>query len=227
MNHLSDLVTDIFPDSKIASKFSSKHTKTRCIVKNVIATRFRHDIDNILKTTKFSIIIDESTDISSKKQLAIVVRFFCNQRNQVKSKFFKLIDVTKSDATTLTSALISLFEKKNISIENIIGFASDTTNVMFGEHHSVVSLLKQKIPNLFVMKCLCHSAHLCASHACEKLPRAVEDLICDVYSYFCHSAKRIAEFEQFQHFTGTQPHKLLKPAQTCWFFIRTMCCQSY
>ena len=38
------------------------------------------------------------------------------------------------------------------------------------EHNSVVSRLKEKIPSIFVMHCICHTAHLCASHACEKLP---------------------------------------------------------
>ena len=63
----------------------------------------------------------------------------------------------------------------------MIGFAADTTNVMLGAHQSVAALLQQKIPDLFVMKCVCHSAHLCASYACEKLPRAIEDLVHDVY----------------------------------------------
>ena len=69
------------------------------------------------------------------------------------------------------------------------------------------------------MKCLCHSAHLCASHACEKLPRAVEDFVRDIYSHFCHSAKRLAEYERFQHFTNTEPHKLLKCSQTRWLSL--------
>ena len=70
------------------------------------------------------------------------------------------------------------------------------------------------------MKCLCHSAHLCASHACEKLPRIVEDVVRDTYSYFSHSVKRLAEFAKFQHFT--EPHKILKPAQTRWLSLQ-MC----
>lgn len=92
-----------------------------------------------------------------------------------------MLEVTDSDATTLTTILVSFLEKTSIPLKIIVGYASDTTNVMFGEHHSVVSLLKQKIPHLFTMKCLCHSAHLCASHACEKLPRAFENLIHDIY----------------------------------------------
>ena len=37
MDHLSDLLTNIFPDSKIASQFQCKHTKIRSIIKNVLA----------------------------------------------------------------------------------------------------------------------------------------------------------------------------------------------
>lgn len=172
-----------------------------------------------MRRTKFSIIIDETTDISTKKLLAVVVRFFSDRENRLKCQFLKLIETPHSDATSLFTTLITYFEKKKIPLLNIIGYASDTTNVMFGQHHSVVSLLKEKIPFLFTMKCLCHSAHLCASHACEKLPRAIEDLVRDIYSHFSHSAKRLAEYEKFQHFTNTTPHKLRKPAQTRWLSL--------
>ena len=63
-------------------------------------------------------------------------------------------------------------------------------NVMFGQHNSAVSCFKEKVPNIFVLRCICHSAHLCASHACEKLPHTAEDLIHDVYNYFSYSTKQ-------------------------------------
>ncbi len=219
MDHLSDLVTSIFPDSETAQLFHSKHTKTRAIVKHVLADDFRETLLNTLRKTLFSIIIDETTDVSSKKLLALVVRYFCNKENRVKSQFLKLLQVTDSDATTLVACLVSYFSNQDIPLTNIVGYASDTTNVMFGQNHSVVTLLKEKIPYLYTMKCLCHSAHLCASHACEKLPRSIEDLVRDVYSHFSHSAKRLAEYEKFQSFTNTEPHKLLKPSQTRWLSL--------
>jgi hypothetical protein len=70
------------------------------------------------------------------------------------------------------------------------------------------------------MKCLCHSADLCASHACEKLPRAVEDLVRDIYSHFSHSAKHLAAYKEFQHFTNTEPHRILQPCQTHWLSLQ-------
>ena len=69
------------------------------------------------------------------------------------------------------------------------------------------------------MRCICHSAHLCASHACEKLPCSAEELLCDVYNYFCHSSKRQAEFRAFRSPAEVQPHKLLHPCQTHWLSL--------
>lgn len=56
MDHLSDLMP---ADSKIASQFSSKRTKTRKITKNVLAKHFRQQLVETLKSLKFSEIIDE------------------------------------------------------------------------------------------------------------------------------------------------------------------------
>lgn len=107
MDHLSDLVTNIFPDSEVAKKFQCKHTKSRCIIKHVVGDHFRSLLVEKLRNTLFSIIIDESTDISSTKLLAIVVRFFCDKGKSVKSQFLKLLKVTKGDATTITLAITS------------------------------------------------------------------------------------------------------------------------
>ena len=46
------------------------------------------------------------------------------------------------------------------------------------------------------------------------LPDDLEELTTDVYYYFQKSPKRIREFEQFQAFVESKPHKLLKACQT-------------
>ena len=56
----------------------------------MIAKNFRDELEELLRYTKFSLFIDESTDIASKKQLAVVVRFYCDRELKVKSCFFKL-----------------------------------------------------------------------------------------------------------------------------------------
>ena len=112
---------------------------------------------------------DESTSIASRKELAIVVRFYCDKEMRMRSKFFKLVDVLVANAETLYNVTINKLENSSIPIENIIGYAADTANVMFGQHNSVItSRLRERIPNLFAVKCI-YSAHLCASYACAIL----------------------------------------------------------
>ena len=71
-----------------------------------------------------------------------------------------------------------------IPFENLVGFAADTTSNMFGEHNSVVSRLRENFPNITIIKCICHSIHLCASEAAKTLPKKTEDIVRNIYSFF-------------------------------------------
>ena len=53
------------------------------------------------------------------------------------------------------------------------------------------------------------------------LPCSVEDIIHDVCNYFAHSAKRLAEFKQFQYFAETELHRLLHPCKTYWLLLHS------
>lgn len=93
----------------------------------------------------FSIIIDETTDISTQKELAIVCRFYDKEQKKVVSHFYNMIPITDSTAESLYRAVLSLLSEDNISLSNLIEFAADTTNVMFGGRNSVATRLKADI----------------------------------------------------------------------------------
>lgn len=90
---------------------------------------------------------------------------------------------------------------------------------MMGANNSFQSLLKNDIPNLFVLKCTCHSLTLCASYASEKLPNYVEELVRDIYNYLQYSYKRQGTFQEFQKFLELKPHKILQMSQTRWLSL--------
>lgn len=54
-------------------------TKTTSIILNRFGPSQQQRIANDLKRCRFSILLDESTDISSRKSLAIVVRYFAKR----------------------------------------------------------------------------------------------------------------------------------------------------
>lgn len=102
----------------------------------------------------------------------------------------------------------------------MISFGADGANAMFGPHHSLSTLLIKDVPNLFTMKCICHSYALCASYACLKLPREIEDLARNVYAYFSNSPKRVESLKEFQAFANVKPNKMLHPSQTRWLSLQ-------
>lgn len=188
-NKMLDTFRNAAPDSKILAQASLKKTKATAVSVNVIGKFAKDELVNILKNTKYSILTDESTDISTIKTNAIVVRYFCITTKKIVSKFYELGNVfldgnTKCDADTLYNIIIKSFNDKNIPNENIIGFASDGCNLMMGEKNSVSSRMKANFEGIKIMKCICHSLHICASEACKELPRTPEDLARNIYNFF-------------------------------------------
>lgn len=83
---------------------------------------------------------------------------------------------------------------------------------MMRSNNSVMSRFHTLIPNLFILKCICHS-FLCASTTCEKLLVYIEVLIRDIYNYPNISLKGTKAFMKFQKFAELKPLKTLHPAQ--------------
>lgn len=192
MDHLCPLLTKIFPDSKIAKDLSVRRTKAKAIITNVIASSHKSDLTSILKTTKFSILTDESTDISIHKSACIVVRYFDSTMGKIVSSLWELISVydeqkevhAQGTAEHLFNKIMETFNKHQIPVANIIGFGSDGCNVMMGEFNSVASRFKVLCPGIFISKCICHSLHLCSSQACKSLPKSIEDLARNIHNFF-------------------------------------------
>lgn len=228
-DHLTEILSQCFPDSKIAMGIKLHRTKATKIAINILGCCSEDEINTLLKITKFSIIIDEATDIASVKTLCICVRFFHPKVGKIVTLFWNLIQLFSGDepiqanigATSerLFTAIQNKFSSKSIPFHNIIGFASDGCNTMFGKYNSVASKLKDALPGVVVQKCICHSLHLCASEACKCLPRRCEDMARNIYNFFKTSAKRQAMFKEFQVFCNVDPHQILRPAQTRWLSL--------
>lgn len=161
--------------------------------------------------------------------MCVVVRYYDIDSKIIVTRFWDLIqvyDVKDPDnidkgatAQNLFTKCIESFEKLDVDTTNIIGFASDGCSTMMGSHNSVSSKMKDMFPGIFIMKCICHSLHLCCSEACKTLPRRCEDLARNIFNFFCHSSKRQSQYVQFQQFLNIEVHKLLHPSQTRWLSL--------
>lgn len=218
MEHLPQLVKAVCKDSTIAKEISCSRTKTTAIIKSVTGASEKEQLVADLKTSKFSLLIDESTDRGCVKLLAVVVRYYKN--GEIRDALLGLVPVQDATGEKLYEHLVKLFNDNGIPYKNnMVGFAADGANAMMGPHNSVASRLLIDTPNLYVLKCICHSFALCASYACTKLPREPEGLVRDVFNYISTSPKRTGVMKQFQEFLSLKPHKMLHPGQTRWLSL--------
>lgn len=96
---ITPILARCFPDSKIAQALSLKCTKTKCTVKNVIGIFEKEKLTQKLQCTKFSILMDKLTDISSVKTACIMVRFYDEESCGIVSTFWELCQLfSQNDA---------------------------------------------------------------------------------------------------------------------------------
>ena len=76
-------------------------------------------IINELGDSHFSILIDESRDISVKEQLAVVIRYV-NEKGIVVERFLGLEHVANTNASSLKDAIDALFSRYGLSISKLL-----------------------------------------------------------------------------------------------------------
>ena len=83
-----------------------------------------------MQACKFSLSMDETTDITVVKQACLLARLFDPVTNRIQTFFYKIVEVPNADAGNLFNAVKSNFASDSISFTNQIGFGSDGASVM-------------------------------------------------------------------------------------------------
>lgn len=217
MDFLPNLLIACCPDSRIAKSIKCGRTKATQLA-DTLGKKACEKIISDMRNSKFSLIVDETTDVSTKACLVLVVRYFDKVSKTVKDRFLGLLHLAKSDAESIYQTIIAFLDAINILIDNLIGLATDGGSTMAGHLTGLKTRLKRDT-DFFYMKCTCHSLHLCSSYACKYLPDKIESLCRKIYNFFSHSPKRISEFKEFQEYCSIKPHKILGLSLTRWLAL--------
>ncbi|XP_025413148.1 52 kDa repressor of the inhibitor of the protein kinase-like [Sipha flava] len=120
-----------------------------------------HIIKDVKESQFFSVIADESCDISGIEQLSLGVRFvhkmstgkFC-----VREEFLGFVPLQRLDAETISEQILSTLIKFGLDLSKMVGQAYDGCSTMAGKISGVRKRIEDKYPNanffhfcLFVM----------------------------------------------------------------------------
>uniref|UniRef100_A0ABD2XH28 DUF4371 domain-containing protein n=1 Tax=Trichogramma kaykai TaxID=54128 RepID=A0ABD2XH28_9HYME len=219
-NTLVPLMASIFKDSSIAKEIRLDRCRVGEITKRVLAPAHKDRLRSILQKQKFSIIVDESTDISTTHCLAVVVRYVDFDLQKIDERLGSLIHLYSDPLNNETSAevlfelIMESFQSEDVPTKSIYGYCSDTCNVMMGRNNSVASRFKSYNPQIFINKCQCHIQHLSAKHAYECLPQQFMELLTNIPTYIRASPRRMTMFRWLQKGANLKELKPIYPSMT-------------
>ena len=182
------------------------------MIRDCIKPVLDEELAKILSNKKFSIILDETTEISKLKCLAILVQFWDDNKS-LTVMLHSITDCSlKQDAEGLYQVLNDRILSKPYS-KNIIGYSSDGASVLRGKNNSVLQRLKQIYPKIWDIHCLPHCFNLICSFASKAL---IEPLVKSIYNHFAHSSLRIAKWSKLQSAMNLKPFKIVGLSATRW-----------
>ena len=223
-DHLTDFCKAAFPNSKIATGMKLRRTKCSALLKNVLKPHFLDDLKQDIGDEKFSLLLDESTDISYTKYLGIVIIYFSKSKKKVVSSFLELAKLPQCTATDIFHALKETLQRHGLDFSKLIGIGTDNASVMTGIHNGLYARLKEEQPSLVLVRCLCHSLQLATSFAvCETLPRNLDYMVSETYNWFSKSSSRQLAYKQIFNLIndGHDPPRIVRSCKTRWLSVAT------
>ena len=214
------LCKKIFPNSKVAEKFSCARTKTRLIISLALAPAVNADVVHACATNLFTILCNGGNDKYNKKYFAIMVRYWDDPSKKTVTRFIAMPVCNIATGQTLFDALSTVLSERGIPWSHVVGFCSDSASVMVGRRNSVLSRVLNEQPQVFTLGCICHLAALCAAAGLKALSVSIDNLLIDIFYHFKHSSKRVHEFEEIlADFSNMAPMRILKHCTTRWLSL--------
>ena len=159
----------------------------------------RELLSKIQEARWFSLIADETRDISDIEQLTISIRWVLSDY-MVHGDSKGLVQVPRTDAETPASTLKDVLIQFMLPLQKCCGQAYDGASNMSGYRSGVAKRIKDSEPAALHVHCLAHCVNLCLQDATRKSPpiRSALDLVYEIVGLIKLSPSREYLFLQMQ-----------------------------
>nr|CAI5870432.1 unnamed protein product [Callosobruchus analis] len=148
-------------------------------------------ISEVRKTMAYSILADETADVSGKEQLSIGVRFYDESKSKIRVEFVGFVELKAQNASAIAEAIDNFLISSNLSKEDCVGFGFDGCSTMAGKEGGVQAILRKKYPRALYFHCSSHKLNLVVNDA-NAVPeiRNTVATVKDVITFFRESTTR-------------------------------------
>ena len=119
-------------------------------------------VKKITQAEYFSVLADETTDISCKEQLFICIRYV-DSDNCLQEDSLQFIEVDLLSGESLSRAILTNLQRFGIDISKMRGQGYDGAAAMSGRLHGVQAYVQEVVPTAVYVHCAAHSLNLVIS----------------------------------------------------------------
>ena len=148
----------------------------------------------------FSILADESADISDKEQLALCLRYV-NKKGAINERFLGIVHVANTTSLTLKNAIESLLMEYSLSFSRVRGQGYDGASNIQGSINGLKSLIEDENKSAHYVHCFAHQLQLTQVVVAKNNPDCVwlfSDVLALLLNFVGGSSKRREYLREIQ-----------------------------
>jgi zinc finger BED domain-containing protein 5/7/8/9 len=170
--------------------------------------------DLISSPAKFSLQLDETTDVSNLSQLAVFVRYV--KHDEIKEEFLFCKPLTTTTKAADVKKLVDdFFKDNNLSWDMVSAVCSDGAPAMLGRKSGFGALVKADAPHIIVTHCILHRHALATKTLPPKLAEVLK-IVVECVNYVRSSALRHRIFKELCDEMGSGFEVLLYHSNVRW-----------
>ncbi|XP_065209889.1 zinc finger MYM-type protein 1-like [Planococcus citri] len=165
VNEFAELDDDLMEHLENSTVFSGLSSDIQNDIITSISDKVLRDIKEEISKAQFvSIILDETTDVSTKSQFSHVLRYV-TEDGEVKERFICFTDVSKDrTANGLYDDIVHFLNEMGCG-EKLIAQTYDGASVMSGQHNGLQAKIKENYNNAIFIHCYAHKLNLVLSQS--------------------------------------------------------------
>ena len=175
-----------------------------------------HIINQVKAVGPFSIIADETSDISNLEQVSLYLRFV--QDAEIHEKFIGFMETASTTGQSLFDLIKNTLQLHTLDLNNLVGQGYDGASNMSSARVGVSGRMQNEAPRAIYIHCYGHQLNLSAQKSMTQVPsfRNCLGTVQEIYNFIEASPKRHALFKETQKQRSEKELTLKSQSKTRW-----------
>lgn len=174
-------------------------------------------VKRAIKSRFFTVLADETTDISRIEQFSLCIRYIDLELYVVREDFLSFVPVHDVTGVGLARTIKDQLQNLGLDLQNLRGQGYDGAAAMRGAFNGVQAIIQNEFPKAIYTHCISHCLNLCLNDACKiDSVRNAFGVISEVCTFFRTSARRTAILSRKLESSDSASINLKKYCETRW-----------